>query len=294
MPLRRRVALASVSSVKRDEILHELSLYDIECEIVAPNVVESDASLRAVLTARGGTFWHKAVFRETMVAFKAPPGGIEGFRAAAAGALDADDYAGFVRLQVSGFTGTPLEVSALEDGEAVVLFSRLDVFMMEASEQARVREGKYFAQAGALHTTAGGSAGAPERPETAPTNPGAAEWAPLKHHVYTHAAEGYVDMAQRVQPAGAGSVAAAGDGGVGAPFGWDDVVVPLGTMLTYEALRQKGLKLSPRSMNVATFVMEHIHYKKRMATNFIHKKESSSGSQVQTVPPLCDRHVSFR
>ena len=45
-----------------------------------------------------------------------------------------------------------LELATMADGETVICFSKLEVLMLPAAEEALVRENKFFQQASALHT----------------------------------------------------------------------------------------------------------------------------------------------
>lgn len=320
MPQRRRVLVATTSARKIEEIGRELSQYDIECEACPPlpdGGDSQDEAVRRLLRERGEDYWIKAVFRETTRVYAAPLGGLEGFDAASVGA--------------DGLPAAPR--ATMLDGEPVVVFSLLEVFMLPPNEEAEMRERKEMEQKAALHThplatgsvtvpparkpsflralrllglhaappalilAAGAVAGPaaalhaltaaataalavrkrrgsaePPAPAAVASEPRRAAAGGLRVLRYTHAVEGYVDAARRV---------AVREG----VFDWDDSLVLLESGRTYEELRARGMKFSPRDANVARWVIEQIHYKKRKATNWINESATSFSQTVMFDQP---------
>ncbi|CAE6909388.1 unnamed protein product [Symbiodinium natans] len=255
MPQRRRVVLASKNDLKVKEFSRSLANYDIEC-VRDPEAALSDEKIWETLHVRGEDFWHKAVFREEMCVFRAPRAGLEGFLA---GVRDYEPEA--EQLGADG--------RSLPDGEAIILFSRLDIFELPKDEASRMRENKFHQQANALHTTPGatGSSYSHPQPPAAPSCP-----PELVRTTYTNAVEAYVDSARR----------AAGQDEV---FGWDDVVVLTSTGKTYQEMLRLGLKFSPRDFNVNRWLIEHVHYRQRKATNFINEESKKFSQTISFAGP---------
>lgn len=240
-----------------------LKMYDVEVVVCDPSVARSDEEIWKVLHQREETFWHKAVFRESMCVYSAPRAGLESFRRRVddlIGSTDEWHRTAGVLLDADGMPAE-FERAALNDGQAVVILSRLDVWMLPAAEEALVRENQFFAQTAALHThpMAAGfdAAAAKERTAFAPVTRESSS-ARLRKFTHTHSVEGFVDKRRKQQAAASGEA-----------FGWDDVVVLLPMGMTYHDLNQRGLKYSPRDVNVSRWIMDHIYYKQRKVTKFI-------------------------
>lgn len=261
MPQRRRVVLASSNELKVAEVSRSLANYDIECVRDAHAAASQDA-IWETLHQRGEEFWHKAVFKEEMRVFRAPADGLEGFLARVKDHVPAEDC-------------TELPSDALPDGEAVVLFSRLDAYELPKDEAAQIREAKFHQQATALHTTPGAT-GDVDTVHTVtpaagyaeiPVDPAPTRSRHLVHSTYSSAVEGYVDQKQKPL---AGTEA----------FGWDDVVVLTSTGKTYQDMLKLRLKFSPRDFNVNRWLIDHVHYKQRKTTNFINDRSKGFSKTI--------------
>lgn len=261
MPQRRRVVLASSNELKVAEVSRSLANYDSECVRDAHAAASQDA-IWETLHQRGEEFWHKAVFKEEMRVFRAPADGLEGFLARVKDHVPAEDC-------------TELPSDALPDGEAVVLFSRLDAYELPKDEAAQIREAKFHQQATALHTTPGAT-GDVDTVHTVtpaagyaeiPVDPAPTRSRHLVHSTYSSAVEGYVD--QKEKPL-AGTEA----------FGWDDVVVLTSTGKTYQDMLKLRLKFSPRDFNVNRWLIDHVHYKQRKTTNFINDRSKGFSKTI--------------
>lgn len=261
MPQRRRVVLASSNELKVAEVSRSLANYGIECVRDAHAAASQDA-IWETLHQRGEEFWHKAVFKEEMRVFRAPADGLEGFLARVKDHVPAEDC-------------TELPSDALPDGEAVVLFSRLDAYELPKDEAAQIREAKFHQQATALHTTPGAT-GDVDTVHTVtpaagyaeiPVDPAPTRSRHLVHSTYSSAVEGYVDQKQKPL---AGTEA----------FGWDDVVVLTSTGKTYQDMLKLRLKFSPRDFNVNRWLIDHVHYKQRKTTNFINDRSKGFSNTI--------------
>ncbi|CAK9022325.1 unnamed protein product [Durusdinium trenchii] len=181
-----------------------------------------------------------------MRVFRAPLSGLEGFLSSVKDHEPPTDLKEFQE--------------ELPDGEAVILFSRLDTYELPKDEAAQIREAKFHQQATALHTTPGAGAS----PKTLAL-PAVDVRLALVTSTYSSAVEGYVDHLRRTS-AGA--------------FGWDDVVVLTSTGKTYHDMLQLHLKFSPRDFNVNRWLIDHVHYKTRKATNFINDMSKAFSSTI--------------
>ncbi|CAK9000760.1 unnamed protein product [Durusdinium trenchii] len=246
MPQRRRVVLASSNELKVGELAKSLANYDIEC-VRDPHAATSQEAIWKTLHQRGEDFWHKAVFKEEMRVFRAPLSGLEGFLSSVKDHEPPTDLKEFQE--------------ELPDGEAVILFSRLDTYELPKDEAAQIREAKFHQQATALHTTPGAAGDG----YMGPPKPSEGRELALVTSTYSSAVEGYVDHLRRTS-AGA--------------FGWDDVVVLTSTGKTYHDMLQLHLKFSPRDFNVNRWLIDHVHYKTRKATNFINDMSKAFSSTI--------------
>eukprot|EP00746_Dinoflagellata_sp_MGD_P028093 gnl/MRDRNA2_/MRDRNA2_16638_c0_seq1.p1 gnl/MRDRNA2_/MRDRNA2_16638_c0~~gnl/MRDRNA2_/MRDRNA2_16638_c0_seq1.p1 ORF type:complete len:550 (-),score=74.07 gnl/MRDRNA2_/MRDRNA2_16638_c0_seq1:125-1774(-) len=93
-----------------------------------------------------------------------------------------------------------------------------------------------------------------------------------------HWREGYIDLSRR-----AGACRMQSEGSADMPaskrskldgsahgFGWDNVLVLTSTNKTYgEMLRDHGIKVSPRDVNINRYIMDCLHYTRRKATKWI-------------------------
>ena len=274
MPQRRQVLVASASGdSKVAEISRELKQYDIvttACEPLPEDTARAKEQAAELLSTREADLWTKAIFRESTTVHLAPDGGLAAFS-----------------------PETPLAPKPLPDGTPVIIASVLTVYMLPPDAEAEMREMKVMQQRGALHThpiaTAGdtGESTASAPPVAMPQHvevtrqhvdkglkldKGEAAASELRVQTFSHAVEAYVDLSRRRELAGGTTV-----------FGWDDVLVLVQSSCTYQELLPRGLKYSPRDVNVARWVMDQIWYKRRKVTNFINER---SGSFNQTVPSM--------
>eukprot|EP00435_Cladocopium_sp_Y103_P054757 s480_g17.t5 len=258
---RRRVVLASSNELKVAEVSRSLANYDIEC-VRDAHAADSQDAIWETLHQRGEEFWHKAVFKEEMRVFRAPADGLEGFLARVKDHVPEDC--------------TELPSDVLPDGEAVVLFSRLDAYELPKDEAAQIREpcrcfpeeAKFHQQATALHTTPGATGDVGDSTAIVAAagyvGPTPSE-RHLVHSTYSSAVEGYVDLSKRGAPEA---------------FGWDDVVVLTSTGKTYQDMLKLRLKFSPRDFNVNRWLIDHVHYKQRKTTNFINDRSKGFSKTI--------------
>lgn len=228
MPQRRRVLVSTASPAKVEEIARELKQYDIvaaACAPLADDIEQATEQAARLLSMREEEVWNKAVFRESTTVYLAPRGGLAEFSPSMTRATE-----------------------PLQDGTAVIIVSKLTVYMLPRDAEAEMRESKVMQQRGALHThpiaTAGGEC--VESSDMTSTRVVAA--GELRVSGFSHAVEAYVDLSRRRDTGSSATV-----------FGWDDVLVLVQSSCTYQELLPRGLKYSPRDVNVARWIMNEVH-----------------------------------
>eukprot|EP00929_Paragymnodinium_shiwhaense_P119186 TRINITY_DN91065_c0_g1_i1.p1 TRINITY_DN91065_c0_g1~~TRINITY_DN91065_c0_g1_i1.p1 ORF type:complete len:688 (-),score=93.31 TRINITY_DN91065_c0_g1_i1:268-2331(-) len=240
MPRRRRILLATNNALKVAELEHSLSKYDVEVRLIDKSVLKDEQSLRQALTDAGEDYWVKAVFEEHMSLFDMPAGG--------ASKLKVDWEKRDARVLV--------DKGPEHDCRPLVACSQLTVYQLPMSEQKLVREKELYSQAMSLHThpLAAGMKSQDASDEAAK--------GPVEAATYQHMVEGYIDFSRR-------------DPENPARFGWDDVFVLKDLNMTFTQLMALGCtKVSPRDINVNSWVMEKLYYSARKATTYISKGES--------------------
>jgi len=261
------VGVATARAFKVEELARSLEKYDVEACMVPRSCLESNHTLVQALRERGDTYWTKAIFSEHMRLYRLGPEGLEGFKARLEGCLrpDGELREGVPRNERGLISEDELSNVELLDCLPVVAYSQLEVWQLPKSEQALVRENKLHLQAMALHTHPMAT-GERHNPDDGPL-PGAEE--PIvEKKIYRSFVEGYIDLSRRSTPDGV--------------VGWDDIFVLAVTGMTYQEMKERGLKISPRDINVNQYIIEQLYYASRKATNFINAESSKF-----------DRTVSF-
>ena len=267
MPRRRRLLLLSSNPNKVMEMKRSLSKYDVEIVAMSPEEVSSEDDMRELLLGSSDNHYIIGIMKEQMNLYSANQSLKE-----------------FEQLYVdSEGSLTPLIANGPDyDGRAVFAASTLTVYRLPKGEKSKILEARQYQQSMSLHTiqsdtsTTAHSKALDEQEEKNEKG----DSLPLVQSVYHCVAEGYLDYDRSDL-----SRISSGQNGEGyAGFGWDDIFVNVATGKTYaEMLAEGGIawgKVSPRDINTSSYIIEHIHYKKRKAHAFLHSDYDSTHTET--------------